>query len=103
MRMVHSFVGLFFVLLALLVGGIAAAAAATSSVAAAGQVTRIQSKEKNAFDVFVATIRNARHHLAAAAVARSVSIFTMYPVDTIKVSMGMMDSDQYIFDSLLES
>ena len=48
-------------------------------------VTRIQSEEKTALDVFVATIRNARHHLAAAAVARCVSIFSMYPIDTFKV------------------
>jgi hypothetical protein len=36
---------------------------------------------------FVATIKDSRRHLAAAAVARCVSIFGMYPMDTIKVSM----------------
>jgi hypothetical protein len=46
---------------------------------------RIPTQEKGALQVFVSTIRNARHHLAAAAVARSVSILGMYPVDTIKV------------------
>jgi len=46
---------------------------------------RIQREEKNAVDVFVSTIRDARHHLAAAAVARCVSIFGMYPIDTFKV------------------
>lgn len=35
---------------------------------------------------FVATIKDSRRHLAAAAVARCVSIFGMYPMDTIKVS-----------------
>lgn len=39
--------------------------------------------------LFVSTIQEARRHLAAAAVARSVSIFTMYPVDTIKTRMQM--------------
>ena len=57
----------------------------SSTTTATGAPKRINSPEKNALDVFVSTIRNARHHLAAAAVARSVSIFAMYPVDTIKV------------------
>jgi hypothetical protein len=35
------------------------------------------------------TIKEARRHLAAAAVARSVSIFSMYPVDTIKTRIQM--------------
>jgi hypothetical protein len=39
--------------------------------------------------VFVQTIREAKRHLIAAAVARSVSIFGMYPVDTIKTRMQM--------------
>ena len=34
---------------------------------------------------FYSVIHNARRHLVAAGVARSVSIFGMYPVDTIKV------------------
>ena len=33
---------------------------------------------------FLQTIRNAKRHLASAAIARSTSIFAMYPVDTIK-------------------
>jgi hypothetical protein len=39
--------------------------------------------------LFLNTIKEARRHLAAAAVARSVSIFSMYPVDTIKTRMQM--------------
>lgn len=39
--------------------------------------------------MFVNTVKEARRHLAAAAVARSVSIFAMYPVDTIKTRMQM--------------
>jgi hypothetical protein len=39
--------------------------------------------------IFVQTIREAKRHLIAAAVARSVSIFGMYPVDTIKTRMQM--------------
>jgi Mitochondrial carrier protein len=43
--------------------------------------------------LFVSTIKEARRHLAAAAVARSVSIFAMYPVDTVKtrIQMGLAD------------
>ena len=39
--------------------------------------------------LFLNTIKEARRHLAAAAVARSVSIFAMYPVDTIKTRIQM--------------
>jgi hypothetical protein len=39
--------------------------------------------------IFVQTIREAKRHLIAAAVARSISIFAMYPVDTIKTRMQM--------------
>eukprot|EP00559_Dactyliosolen_fragilissimus_P006236 CAMPEP_0184871420 /NCGR_PEP_ID=MMETSP0580-20130426/40710_1 /TAXON_ID=1118495 /ORGANISM="Dactyliosolen fragilissimus" /LENGTH=421 /DNA_ID=CAMNT_0027374077 /DNA_START=227 /DNA_END=1492 /DNA_ORIENTATION=- len=38
---------------------------------------------------FLQTLRDARKHLAAAAVARSVSIFGMYPVDTIKTRVQL--------------
>jgi len=38
---------------------------------------------------FVSTIVDSRKHLAAAAVARSVSIFAVYPVDTIKTRLQM--------------
>lgn len=38
-------------------------------------------------DLFVQTIKEARRHLAAAGVARCISIFAMYPVDTIKTRM----------------
>lgn len=37
----------------------------------------------------MSTIKEARRHLSAAAVARSISIFTMYPVDTIKTRIQM--------------
>lgn len=38
---------------------------------------------------FYNTVVNARSHLAAAAAARAISIFAMYPVDTIKTRMQM--------------
>lgn len=42
-------------------------------------------KNSNPVQTFVLTIKDARRHLTAAAVARCVSIFGMYPIDTIKV------------------
>ena len=60
--------------------------ASARSTTPAQRIVAQPKEPKNAIQVFVSTIRNARHHLAAAAVARSVSIFSMYPVDTIKVS-----------------
>lgn len=60
--------------------------ASARSTTPAQRIVAQPNEPKNAIQVFVSTIRNARHHLAAAAVARSVSIFSMYPVDTIKVS-----------------
>lgn len=39
--------------------------------------------------LFTKTVKEARRHLAAAGVARSISIFAMYPVDTIKTRMQM--------------
>ena len=47
------------------------------------------------FKSFVQTVINAKSHLAAAAVARAVSIFGMYPVDTIKTRMQMKQGDAF--------
>lgn len=44
---------------------------------------------------FARTLLGARSHLAAAAVARCVSIFGMYPVDTIKTRMQMGQGDAF--------
>lgn len=83
MKSLRHFLALLLLLVSIYPGGASAGKALrTSNVAV---TTRIEAEEKNALDVFLTTIRNARHHLAAAAVARSVSIFSMYPVDTIKV------------------
>lgn len=52
---------------------------------AAGGATR----GSGSMGTFVKTIMDARRHLVAAAVARSTSIFAMYPVDTIKTRIQM--------------
>lgn len=39
--------------------------------------------------IFLKTVKEAKRHLISAAVARSVSIFGMYPIDTIKTRMQM--------------
>ena len=49
---------------------------------------------------FVKTIADARSHLAAAAAARAVSIFGMYPVDTIKTRMQMKQGDAFRLSGL---
>jgi hypothetical protein len=40
---------------------------------------------------FLTTVGGAKKHLAAAAIARFISIFGMYPVDTIKVISHSLD------------
>jgi hypothetical protein len=52
------------------------------------------------FHSFVQTIIDARSHLAAAAAARAVSIFGMYPVDTIKTRMQMKQGDAFRMSGL---
>ena len=47
------------------------------------------------FKSFLQTIINAKSHLYAAAVARCISIFGMYPVDTIKTRMQMKQGDAF--------
>jgi hypothetical protein len=42
-------------------------------------------KDDGPIKLFTQTIKDARRHLAAAGIARCISIFAMYPVDTIKV------------------
>jgi len=41
----------------------------------------------NPFSAFARILKDSKRDLVAAAVARSVSIFALYPVDTIKVSL----------------
>lgn len=55
----------------------------------AGGNTASPTKEGGPFQTFVDTIKESRTHLAAAAAARSVSIFGMFPVDTIKTRIQM--------------
>ncbi len=52
------------------------------------------------FKSFLQTIADARSHLAAAAAARAVSIFGMYPVDTIKTRMQMKQGDAFRLSGL---
>lgn len=59
----------------------------THAAARAAKPTSAVAAAKNGpLQTFKRTIIESRRHLAAAAVARSSSIFLMYPVDTIKVS-----------------
>ncbi|KAL7558738.1 hypothetical protein ACA910_010894 [Epithemia clementina (nom. ined.)] len=62
---------------------------------------------KGPLQVFVDTVLEARRHLAAAAAARSTSVFLMYPVDTIKTRMQMGQANPLrlggIFNGVAES
>ena len=49
----------------------------------------VQATPNGPISLFVSTIKEARRHLAAAAVARSVSIFAMYPIDTLKTRIQL--------------
>mmetsp|Transcript_12434 Transcript_12434/g.36633 ORF Transcript_12434/g.36633 Transcript_12434/m.36633 type:complete len:371 (-) Transcript_12434:270-1382(-) len=48
-----------------------------------------EEEEVGPMEVFLRTVRDARRHLCAAAAARCVSIFGMYPMDTVKTRMQM--------------
>lgn len=49
---------------------------------------------------FSRTIKDARRHLTAAAVARSISIFVMFPLDSWKTRMQMQQADAFRLDGL---
>jgi solute carrier family 25 S-adenosylmethionine transporter 26 len=50
---------------------------------------------RNIFSGFGQVLHESRRHLAAAAAARAVSIFVMYPVDTIKTRMQLRQPVQW--------
>lgn len=54
-----------------------------------GKAAAATPESQGPIQVFTRTIKDARRHLAAAAVARTTSIFAMYPVDAIKTRMQM--------------
>lgn len=61
-------------------------AAKANSVAVA---TKPKYPGQTVVKTFVKTVAESRKHLAAAAVARSLSVFCMFPVDTLKTRMQM--------------
>lgn len=60
----------------------------SSDVVPGGAKKAVAAEPASPLRLFLKTIQDARRHLAAAAAARSVSIFAMYPIDTIKVTTG---------------
>lgn len=76
-------------LLAVAQGRIFQAPTTTLPLPRGGAATAVQYHNDGPLRIFVKTIKEARRHLVAAAVARSVSIFSMYPVDTIKTRIQM--------------
>jgi Mitochondrial carrier protein len=60
----------------------------------------VQQQQHGPLQVFTQTIKDARRHLTAAAVARSTSIFTMYPIDVLKTRLQMQQVDAFRLDGL---
>ncbi len=55
----------------------------------------VQQSEEGPLQLFIKTIQESRKHLIAAGVARSISIFAMFPVDTIKTRLQMGQSNPF--------
>ena len=60
----------------------------------------IGTPAKGPLQIFARTILDARRHLAAAAVARTTSIFTMYPVDSIKTRIQMEQANPFRLEGI---
>jgi hypothetical protein len=75
-------------------------AAKITTTAAAASSTTTTTSPAIILKSFLKTIADARSHLAAAAAARAVSIFSMYPVDTIKTRMQMKQGDAFRLSGL---
>ena len=56
--------------------------------------------ETGPFQIFLDTIRESRKHLAAAGVARCISILAMFPVDTIKTRLQMSLPSPFAMEGL---
>lgn len=67
----------------------------TNKRSTTGSVSNVAATSTNPsfMNVFITTILNSRRHLMAAAVARSTSIFIMYPADVIKTRLQMSQSN----------
>jgi Mitochondrial carrier protein len=57
--------------------------------------TKPSTSEGGPLQLFTQTILDARRHLTAAAVARSTSIFIMYPADALKTRLQMQQADAF--------
>jgi hypothetical protein len=55
-------------------------------------------KPAGAMDIFLETLNGAKKHLVSAAVARSVSILGLYPVDTIKTRIFLVATASLLGD-----
>ena len=53
----------------------------------------VVSSINNLGSSFITTIKEAKTHIVAGAVARGVSIFAMYPLDTIKTRLQMKSKE----------
>jgi solute carrier family 25 S-adenosylmethionine transporter 26 len=72
----------------LILGGVAASPVSVFPPRGGVKLTPVAEKE-GPLQLFSRTVKDARRHLVAAGVARSISIFAMYPMDTIKTRIHM--------------
>lgn len=104
MGQIISYVLLIFCLfvgLKSVAGGGAAAARAESSQAPPPPSSHNKAGGGDGpLQIFARTILEARRHLAAAAVARTASIFAMYPVDAIKTRIQMEQQNVLRLDGI---
>lgn len=76
-------------------GGTQCSATLVAARMGAGAVTQTRSRRspldiaRGFADEFVQTVKNSRDHLKAGAAARGISIFLLYPLDTLKTRLQM--------------
>lgn len=64
-------------------------------------VKKDNTNEKDGpFQIFLQTIKDGRRHLMAAAIARTISIFIMYPVDAIKTRLQLKQINPFRLQGL---
>lgn len=60
----------------------------------------VKAPKNGPLQTFVNTIKESKKHLAAAGVARCISIFVMFPVDTVKTRLQMSQPNAFALQGL---
>jgi len=94
-RIPTFFLALLFLTFCNVVAGGGSRAATSSSTAGSPSSSPSRDADGGPLQIFSRTILDARRHLAAAAVARTTSIFAMYPVDSFKTRIQMEQANPF--------